>query len=354
VDSYIRVLAGCPDAPYEQRVNGSLAEPVPGRRSVAHIHDHDAVSWLRAHEEARDAGLPIVTTIHNHAPYCPSNSRFRQRLGRPCDRHLGMVGCALSRPLLRCGRRAPGAIIGEYRRARRQLDVLRRGDVFVVTPSEFIRGQLVRHGVPAGRVRALPIPVANDRHRSPAPPPGDRPRLLFIGRLSADKGILWLLRALALVDPRISLDVAGAGDEEVRAKQFIARRGLNERVRMHGWVDGDRVTELLHQCWAVVVPSQWHEPGGTAVTEGQIAGRAVIAAAVGGLPEIAIDGETGLLVEPGDVLGLAHAISRVMRDRELREHIAERGRALALRRHARNRVVDELHTIYQREADHGP
>ncbi len=143
-----------------------------------------------------------------------------------------------------------------------------------------------------------------------APFAGDEPRLLCIGRLIPIKGHLVLLRALAQARaqvPGVTLHVAGRGPLEPALKSYVRELGLEDVVRFLGFVSP--VQKAIEDAAVVVVPSIG-EGFGMVALEAMERARPVIASAVGGLPEIVADGETGLVVPPADADALAEAIVR--------------------------------------------
>ena len=133
-------------------------------------------------------------------------------------------------------------------------------------------------------------------------------RLLCIGRLIPIKGHLVLLRALAQARarvPDVTLDLAGRGPLEPALKAYVRELGLEDAVRFLGFVSP--VQRAVEDAAIVVVPSLG-EGFGMVALEAMERARPVIASAVGGLPEIVVDGETGLVVPSGDAEALAEAI----------------------------------------------
>ena len=162
------------------------------------------------------------------------------------------------------------------------------------------------------------------------------PLVAHVGRFHPWKGQQVLLRALAL-EPRAQAWIVGAplfGEEAFAEElQALARElNLGDRVRFLGMRDD--VPLLLGAADIVVHSSIYPEPFGRVVVEGMLAGKPVIAANAGGVCEIARDGETALLVPPGDAAALARAIGSVIDD-------PARARAMALRGrdHARSRFT---------------
>jgi glycosyltransferase involved in cell wall biosynthesis len=119
------------------------------------------------------------------------------------------------------------------------------------------------------------------------------PRLLYVGRLKAYKRIELLLDMLTEL-PGVTLDIAGQGDHGETLDDEIARRGLGERVRVHGHVDDETKAALYRQAWVHVTASA-SEGWSLTVMEAALCATPSAALAVGGLRESIVDGETGVL-----------------------------------------------------------
>jgi glycosyltransferase involved in cell wall biosynthesis len=175
--------------------------------------------------------------------------------------------------------------------------------------------------------------------------------LLTMASLVRRKGIDVLIEALAAVGARPDgapdatvLLVAGRGPEEEELRARAERFGLTPRVRFLG--PRDDKAELLAACDAFALPSR-REGLGVASLEAMAASRAVIASRVGGLAEAVVDGETGLLVEPGDVRGLAAAIARLRDDAELRARLGAAGPARVAAGHLPDQMVAAYEELYR-------
>ncbi|HVZ49820.1 MAG TPA: glycosyltransferase, partial [Gemmatimonadaceae bacterium] len=157
------------------------------------------------------------------------------------------------------------------------------------------------------------------------------PVAVHVGRFHHWKGQQVLLRALAQV-PDLHAWFVGAPlfgedafDAELRA--LATALGVASRARFTGFRDD--VPTLLRAADVVVHSSVYPEPFGRVVVEGMLAGRPVIAANAGGVPEIVTDGDTGILVPPGDPAALAAALRRVTADPAAAAAMGARGRARA-------------------------
>lgn len=180
-----------------------------------------------------------------------------------------------------------------------------------------------------------------------APPPPREPRLVCVGRLIPVKGHDTLLRALAAARselPGLTLDVAGAGPLDAELRSLARRLAVAEAVRFLGHVTP--VAPALEAALALVVPSRG-EGFGMVALEAMERSRAVVASAVGGLPELVVEGETGVLVPPGDVVALRDALLEVASDPDRAAALGAAGRARALAAFPEERPAERLDAIYR-------
>lgn len=286
---------------------------------VAAVHLHASSWWsfrrkLAFHALARLAGKPVVWQIH-----CSRFERFCREAG------------ALERAVLGRALRDAAAVLCLSTAAAGELR-LRFG----------IEPQVLPHPVPAD-----PLPRA------------DELLVTALGDVTEAKGAYVLLDAFAAVRravPAARLTLAGKGDLDGVARHARAL-GLAHEVELPGWLgDRDRVALLART--AVVVQPSFAEALPMAVLEAMAAGRAVVASRVGGIPDVIADGETGVLVPPGDAEALARALTGLLADRARRDRIA-RAAAQAASAFSPGTVAEALAGLYDRVtgadlADRGP
>jgi glycosyltransferase involved in cell wall biosynthesis len=179
----------------------------------------------------------------------------------------------------------------------------------------------------AREVRVIPSGV--DVPES-VPEPEEPPHVLYAGRLSQEKGILELVEAAR----GLPLVVAGDGPLRDRVPSAL------------GFVAHDELLELYGRAALVACPS--HREGyGVVCAEAMAHGRPVVASAVGGLLDLVADGETGLLVPPGDVVALRAALERLLGDAELRGRLGAAGRARAVAHLSWDAATDATLSAYE-------
>jgi glycosyltransferase involved in cell wall biosynthesis len=177
--------------------------------------------------------------------------------------------------------------------------------------------------------RTVVIPNAVDVAAAPRARHGQRPpRLITVGRLKSPKDFPTLVRAVASLRPDAfdELLVVGDGPDRGALAGEVSSLGLDGRIRLLG--ERADVAALLAGADIFVLSSR-SEGLPLSVIEAMAAGLPVVASAVGGLHELVVDGETGLLVRPGDPAALAEALRRLVADRDCRRQLGDAGRARA-------------------------
>jgi len=243
-----------------------------------------------------------------------------------------------------------------YHLLRRAVRLLRP---HIIAISEAVAEQFA--GLPA-EVTVIPNGIPLDKF-CPGPPSSrlrselgltaDDRVLLIVSRLTPWKGHMTLLEAVArLADrwPRLKMVVVGEvafweADYEQQLKQRAAELGLTERVLWTGFRSD--VPELLRLCDIFVLPSVG-EPFGRVIIEAMATGRPVVATKSGGVPEVVVDGQTGLLVPPEDAQCLGGAIQTLLADSQRGQQMGAQGLTRAHQLFSADRVAQQAQELYQR------
>src|SRR6059058_2568937 len=186
-----------------------------------------------------------------------------------------------------------------------------------------------------------------DPDGEPQPYADDVPRLLCVGRLIPIKGHIVLLRAFADAKrelPTLELEIAGRGPLEPALKALAHELGIHDAVRFLGHVSP--IQAAIERAAVIVVPSMGEGFGMVALGSMERS-RRVIAAEIGGLGELVRDGETGLLVPPGEAEPLRDAIVRVAGNLELASRMGEAGRRRALSRFLQSFCTERTELLYE-------
>lgn len=188
----------------------------------------------------------------------------------------------------------------------------------------------------------------------------DKKVLLFVGQLSWQKGLIHLIRALRTIGEDVALIVAGGSDlwQTINDPIDRAAAGMSEyemtvheeanglSVHFLGTVPTDELKHVYAAADIFVCPSEWPEPFGMVNVEAMAAGKPIIASRIGGIPEIIVDGTTGILVEPANPLELAQAVKELLIDEDLRKKMGTAGYLRAQDYFSWERVLSEVKTVY--------
>jgi glycosyltransferase involved in cell wall biosynthesis len=233
--------------------------------------------------------------------------------------------------------------VGPFRFVERGLSHL--ADRVITITDALHRFTVERVGVPAGKVETIHygldgIPEAWGVN-PPDDVPGDVRVLLAVARLTDQKGIDLAIRALATLPDDTVLVVLGDGPERATLVRLARELGLERRVFLLGRVPD--VGAWLGRATVLVHPARW-EGFGLAVLEAMLASLPVVATNVSALPELIVDGESGVLVQPDDAEALAHGIAHALETPQL----GAGGLARAQSEFSVGRMADRTAALYGR------
>jgi glycogen synthase len=209
-------------------------------------------------------------------------------------------------------------------------DVLGNADQITACSGQTLREAEEFFGAPlAHKARVIYNGVRMEEFAHPVPHAWPRPFVLAIGRHVPQKGFDVLLRAFAAARPaHHDLLLAGDGAENAALRNLAAELPNGSSVHFLGRVDHDKAVSLFAGCSFFVLPSR-HEPMGIVNLEAMAAGKAVLATNVGGVPELVVADQTGLLVPPDDAAAMARALRTLAENSELRQRLGSAGRKRA-------------------------
>ncbi|MFL5767788.1 MAG: glycosyltransferase family 4 protein [Actinomycetota bacterium] len=271
------------------------------RIEIVHVHNLFPTlspSVLRA---ARSSGAAVVMTLHNYRLMCLPANFLRD--GRPCEDCLGHL--PWRGVVHRCYRDSAlgsATLAGSLGAARSagSFDAVTR----FLAVSEFVRVKHIQGGIAPERIVVKPNFTWPAERRT-----GPGEYLLFLGRLSHEKGVDTILRAAARSGEGCPLVVVGDGPDAE-----ALRRDAPANVTFRGQVAASEVPAILARGRALLVPSRWYEAAPRSIIEAYAAGVPVIASDIGALPEAVADGETGLLAPPDDPSSWAARMTELVDD----------------------------------------
>jgi len=295
------------------------------------VHSHTWYANLGGHLAKLLRQIPHVLTTHSLEPQRPWKAE-----------QLGAGGYALSSFCERTAIENADAVIG--------VSAAMRDDVLSSYPAVAAeRVSVIHNGIDADLYRPDARTEVLERYGVDRA----RPYVLFVGRITRQKGLLHLVHAARDFDSRAQVVLcAGAPDEPEHEREVVEavealRASRDAVIWIEKMLERPEVIQLLTHAAVFVVPSVY-EPMGIVNLEAMACETAVVASRVGGIPEVVDDGVTGLLVPPADPEALATAVNEVLRDPERARGMGEAGRKRVLERFTWTAVAKETVALYER------
>ncbi|MFF4592645.1 glycosyltransferase [Amycolatopsis sp. NPDC001319] len=287
------------------------------RPDVVHVHNTFPLLSPSVLAACADARVPVVATLHNYGMVCPPGTLYRD--GRICTDCVG--GAPVPAVRHGCYRGSAAATVPMaanllLNRSRWRSDVTR---FFCISDAQ--RRLLVDAGMPPSRMTVKHNFVTDPGVRRA----GEGAHVLFLGRLTEEKGVPLLMAAWDRLGGSLGLPlvIAGTGPLSDEVSAWAASR---TDVSYVGLQDKASCQALTASAAAVVAPSAWLEAFGLVVVEAMAAGVPTVAPAHGAFPELISDGVTGLLHEPGSAVSLAESLRDVVADPERNRKMGDAAR----------------------------
>jgi glycosyltransferase involved in cell wall biosynthesis len=316
-----------------------VADTKPDIAHLHHIYHQLSSSILRPLRQAR---VPVVQTVHDYKLVCPNYRLFNPRTGLICEK---CMGSAYYHPIFeRCLRDSAlagllGCVEAYWTLVSR---IYKRGvDCFTVS-NQHMKARLISYGIRPHRIKIIPNFV---EARDYTPSYESDGYVLYFGRISREKGILDLVKAMEAL-PSLELNVVGDGDE-LSALQGYVRENDMTNVHFLGPAWDEDLKPILARAMLVVVPSVWPENSPLVIYQSFAAGKPVIGSRVGGIPDLIEDGEDGLLFQPRDVEELSEKVAYLARRPKLVREMGRRARDKAERQYDPEVHYQKMMGVYE-------
>lgn len=298
---------------------------------VIHVHNtfpmiSPAIYWVAAKYH-----IPVVQTLHNFRLLCPQAMFLRE--GKVCEECMGAIpwrgvvhGCYRNS-------KVQSAVLAGMVSLHRLLGTWQHKVTRYIALNEFCRQKFINGGLPAARV----VIKANFVD-FPRPAVTQRADFLFVGRLSAEKGVDVLAQAAR--QTQVQIHVAGTGPEQGQLEQI-------SNVQLLGALSTDDVRRRMSDSLALVLPSVWYENFPRTLVEAFGCGLPVIASRLGALAELVEDGVTGLLFNPSDADDLADKLQWAHAHPEQMRAMGEAARAKYEAFYTAEKNYQQLVAIYR-------
>ena len=301
--------------------------------AIVHIHNFFPTLSPASIEIAASCSIPVVQTLHNYRSICAAGTLLRN--GNVCEDCVG--GSRWPGVFYRCYRRSftGSAAVGTIGPYLKKLIKKYPRYLTMVALTKFSRSRYVADGFPGDSIlvrgNVIPDPGTNLEI--------DRKGLVYVGRLSVEKGVDTLIRAAKLFDGPV--EIVGDGPERERLKSMSSRN-----VRFTGELSHTEAVERMRRAAAIAIPSRWYEGFPMVVLEAMATGTPVLASAIGSLAEIVQHKQTGLLVEPNSIEAWLDSLQFVSRQPQQMAEMGKTARNQFLNFHSEAVGLQSLMDVY--------
>jgi glycosyltransferase involved in cell wall biosynthesis len=319
-----------------RRVRNLIREFRPDVAHIRNIYHHLSPSILW---ELKEQNIPVLYHLNDFKLLCPSYNLVCR--GQSCEACKGGTFWHVLRAECYPGVGARAMLAAEAYFHRWLGTYDKCVDLFLA-PSRFVRDKFVEHGWDSTRFEVLPhfqevFPLES--------PPSDAP-ILYVGRLSEEKGVDDLIRAMCQV-PELHLVIAGEGPQRKALEQLAESLSL-ANVKFVGQVAAAERDSLIVQSRFTILPSHAYETLGKTILESYALGRPVVASDIGSRRELVRHGETGLLYRCGDVGALAQTIRWLMSTPQAAERMGAEGHEWVRHQHSPGSHYQKISSLYER------
>lgn len=271
------------------------------RPDLAYIHNVFPLISPSVYHTLFAMNVPSLQVMHDFRFFCPNGWFYTQ--GGICERCK--YGNYLNAVLYRCYRDSYwlSALYASSVGLNRMTGLFDKIDGYICL-TEFSRQKLLEVGFPEKKLFVKPNFIDSSLS---AAAPGTGDYVLYLGRLSPEKGLWTLVRAFEKLKT-INLKIVGTGPLEHRLQAYLRERKIRN-IELLGFKQGAEKWQILRDSLFVVVPSQWYETFCMVALEAYVAGKPVVASNLGSLPHVIEDGKTGILFHPGDTEDLAEKVT---------------------------------------------
>lgn len=270
---------------------------------IAHLHIFQHQLSLSILDVLKKYNIPIVYTAHDLKMICPNYKMLTH--GEICERCKNgkYYNClkykCLKDSTLKSAIGMTEAYVNKWRKAYDKID-------YIITPSKFYKDKFIEFGVNPDKVSHIPNFL--DTKEVEYDKLDNQDYFLYFGRLSEEKGIMTLIKAMNAINA--TLKVVGTGPLKEEIDNNIKNNNL-KNIEVLGFKSGKELNTLVANAKAVVLPSEWYENGPYSAIESLRLKRPLIGSDLGGIPELIDEGENGYVFKHGDVEDLNEKLKKI-------------------------------------------
>ena len=311
---------------------------------IIHIHSLMSPSILKICKKKR---IPTIMTLHMMPSQCPA-TQFLYQNKKLCKDFKCKNGNYWNCIFNKCGNNSIERSIRKsllsyfYDKTNAYSDIK-----YFICPSNALRDYVKLSNITQDKDKIITINnFLTDEELKTIPNYSNKGYFLYLGRLSKEKGVHYLIEAMKGLPQKIEIHIVGKGSEENSLKKYAEANNL-DNIKFLGFKNREEIKEEYQNCIATILPCNWFENFPTTNMESFINGKPVIASNIGGIPEQVEHNKTGLLFEPANVEHLKECILTYWNNPELVKEHGRNGYEKAKTKYTEERYYKELMQVYK-------
>ena len=285
--------------------------------------------------------IPIVYTAHDMQAICPASAMlYHGKICEDCIKY-GYKNC-IKKSCIKDSKLK--SILAVYENSFYRKHKIYEKIDYIITPSDFLQRQLKKGNLKYTSIETIHnfvISKENGRQIS------DKGYAFFFGRLSIEKGIFNLIKAIKNIE-KGKLYIAGDGPEKENIIKYIKENNLNNKIKLLGYLEQEKVREYIINAKFIVVPSIWYENCPYSILETMEIGKPIVGSKIGGIPELIKQGENGFLFNYNDVEELKKCMIELFNNQDIVNKQSEKSRELFKENYTEKIYYDKIIKIYRK------
>lgn len=306
---------------------------------IAHLHVFQHQITPSVIHEIKRHNIKIVNTIHDLKVICPNYKMLNNK--GICEECKGgkYYNCVKNKCMKNSRLNSIVAMNEAY--INKFIKSYEYVDKFIC-PSKFYMKKLNEFGIDKNKLVYVPNFIDESEYKYDTQ---EENYFLYVGRLIEEKGIDMLIEAMKNV-AESTLVIVGTGPLEEEIHEKINNYNI-KNIKMMGFLNKEKVRELLYKCRFVVIPSIWYENCPMAVLEAMACGKPVIGSNLGGIPELVINNINGLIFKNNSITDLADKINALNGNKDMRMQMGKMGREMIENIYNKEKHVEKIKEIYK-------
>ena len=306
---------------------------------IVHLNNFQRQLSASIIKPIKKKNIPIVFTAHDMQAICPASAMLYK--GKICEdciekgyRYCIKKSCIKDSKL----KSILGVIESKYYRKNK---IYKKID-YIITPSEFIKEQLIKGKLEYNKIGTIHnFVISKERIEKNE----DEGYAFFFGRLSEEKGILNLIKAIKNIENG-KLLIAGDGPERKNIDKYIEENKLQNKIQLLGYLNQEQIRNYIKKSKFIVVPSIWYENCPYSILETMEIGKPIIGSRIGGIPELIENNKNGFLYKYDDIDELEECMKKLFEDKQLVDNQSKKSRELFEQNYSEEIYYNKIIEIY--------